>query len=474
MPGRSSGGGARPGGPQIGPPEAYGAMSRRASPARPGRWLVFLCIWAAAASGCWFGPTPPASAPTPIATEVPATATPSPTPTITPIPAGAPHTLTVWISELAAPIAQPDVRSQIFERQILAFEATHPGLDIQLVYKKPEGKGGLEDYLTTASAVAPGVVPDLLMIDNQYLPRIARKGLIVPLDELLPPELLLDLYPFAIQAGTVDGQMVGIPFETSIEHALYNTAKIAVPPISWTEVFSSGATYLFPTLGRDGQVNDAFLIQYLSTGAELLDSNGEPALDKQALVDILSFYRTGIESGVIPSDVLEYDTVRSGWRKYLQAEVVMTNMTSNLYMEGRGLLKVSQATWIPTRDGQPAVTLCRGTSWAIATSDPNRQALAVKLLVWLTEPANMAAWGEAAELLPTRRAAYEEMPRDDAAYVHFVYNQLEYAIPYPTSDTHKRIYQAMQEAVNAVLRQGEIPAVAAENVLKAVNQESLP
>jgi hypothetical protein len=65
------------------------------------------------------------------------------------------------------------------------------------------------------------------------------------------------------------------------------------------------------------------------------------------------------------------------------------------------------------------------------------------------------------------------MPRDDD-YVAFVHNQLEYAIPYPSTEAHKRIYRAMQEAVDAVLRKGESPSIAAENVLKAVNQEAAP
>jgi ABC-type glycerol-3-phosphate transport system substrate-binding protein len=440
------------------------------------RYALISCLligWLCVGDGCGqASPTAPAATPTltPRALETP---TPTLSPTATAVPPGAPQTLTVWITELASPLDGGE-RALIFERQIKAFEATHPGLTIEIIYKKPDGTGGMGDFATTASAVAPAVMPDLLMIDQQDLPGLAAKGLAVPLDDLLAPELLADLYPFAIQAGTVEDQLVGVPFETSIEHALYNTSKIAVPPASWTEVFSSGATYVFPTLGQDGLVNDAFLIQYLSAGAELLEPSGDPALDQQALSDVLGFYRTGIENGAILTDVLEYDTVRSGWRKYLQAEVVMSNMTSDLYFEGRGLLRVSKATAIPTRDGQPPVALARGSAWVLTTSDVNRQPLAVKLLSWLLSPYNMASWSQAAGLLPTRRAAFEQMPRDDDEYVSFVYKQLEYAMPYPASETHLRLYRAMQQAVNAVLRDDELPAAAAQGILQSVGQETIP
>ena len=429
--------------------------------------IVLLCGWLFTGSACMFATTPEPAPTLTLTPPLPETPIPVVTPSATPIPPGAPQTLTVWITELIAPI-EGDDRSQIFEQQIVAFEATHPGVTVQVLHKKADGKGGLEDFVTTANAVAPAIAPDLMMIDIEQLPSLARQGIAVPLEGLIPPDLQADLYSFAVQAGTIDGQLVGLPFEASVEHALYNTSKIAVPPVSWTEVFSSGATYIFPTLGQDGLVNDAFLIQYLSTGAEMLDSNGVPALDQQALTDVLAFYRNGIENGAILTDVLAYDTVRSGWRKYLQAEVVMSNMTSNLYLEGRGLLTVSRATSIPTRDGQPPITLARGNAWVIATHDARRQPLAAKLLTWLMNPQNMAAWSQAAERLPTRHAAFEQMTRDNNEYVRFIHDQLEYAIPYPATDAHKHIYRSMQMAVDAVLRGNELPAVAAENILKTV------
>ena len=432
-----------------------------------------LCGWLSIGSACRSTPTSegtPPITPTTVQTE-----TSSPLPTVTPslLPPEEPSTLTVWITELVSPVER-DERSPIFEAQLLAFEATHPGLTVVVHHKKADGKGGLEDFLTTASAAAPAVVPDLMMIDMAQLPALAQKGLILPLDEMLDPDLLSDTYPFAIQGGTVGGLLVGLPFETGVQHALYNTSKIAVPPLSWSEVFSSGATYIFPTLGQGGLVNDAFLIQYLSTGGELVDSNGQPTLDPQALTDVLTFYRDGLENGSILSDVLQYDTVRSGWRKYLQAEVVMANISSDLYLEGRGLLKVSRATWVPTQAGPPAITLARGNAWVITARKPSRVALSVKLLTWLMNPTNMARWSAAAERLPTRRAAFEQMPRDEDEYVQFIYTQLEYVIPYPTSETHKRIYRAMQQAVDAVLRRGEPPALAADGVLQAINQETGP
>ena len=201
--------------------------------------------------------------------------------------AGSPQTLTVWVSEQIGPLAQGQA-ADVLRQQLAAFEATHPGLTIEVAIKQAAGPGGIENLLTTSSAVAPSVLPDLVALNTELLVRMARQGLTAPLEELISPEIQEDLYGLVHKAATVDGQWMGVQFQAKgLEHAIYNPNKIAVAPLTWTEVYSSGATYVFPAAGQEGVVNDAFLIQYLSTGASLVDEAGEPALDREALAEPL-------------------------------------------------------------------------------------------------------------------------------------------------------------------------------------------
>jgi len=444
------------------------------------RTWVNLITLSILAIGCAGVPkaTPPGT-PHGTPTAVPIPATPSgmqttvPTPALlpTPLPPDAPQTLTLWILDLVLPPNDAE-RWRYLEQQIEAFEVTHPHVTIHALPKKRDGKGGAVDLLTTAGAVAPSVVPDLLVLDTQTLAEVAHAGLIVPLDDLISPDLLADLYPFAIAACTVDGQLMGIQFQVDIEHAVYNTSKIAVPPLTWNELFASGATYVFPMAGQNGLVNDAFLLQYLSTGAILLGEDDHPALDLDALTDVLTFYQQGIAGGIILTDTLNYQKVEDCWPKYLQAEVVISNISSNLYLNGRTLLEpVSLATSIPTRDGT-AMALSRGYAWAVASRDPDRLPLAIQLLEWLMYPPYLVACNQASGHLPTRRSAFEQMPRD--AYVKFVYAQLENTFPYYSSEPYQRIYRAMQIAVDEVTRKHVPPREAAIGVLKAIGQETSP
>ncbi len=431
---------------------------------------LIVIVWLA--TGCAAPQTPLPTAES-LAPTVDAAATTPPTPILapTPLPPDAPQTITLWVLDLVFPPENTELW-RLFEQQIAAFEATRPNVNVEVLLKKRDGKGGLIDMLSTASAVAPALVPDLLVLDTQALIQVTRDGLIVALDDALPPELLIDLYPFAVAACTVEGQLVGAQFQANIQHAVYNTSKIAVPPLTWDEVFASGATYVFPMAGQDGLVNEAFLLQYLSTGAVLLGEDDNPALDPVALADVLTFYQQGIASGVILTDALSYQKIEDAWPKYLQAGVVISNLSSNLYLSGRSLLEpVSLATSIPTRDGT-AVALSRGYAWAVAARDANRQALAFQLLEWLMYTPYLVASNQASGHLPTRRSAFEQMQRD--AYTRFMYAQLESTYPYPTSELHLRIYRAMQTAIDDVLHKNVSPEEAAANVLKAVGQGAAP
>ncbi|NIO67605.1 MAG: extracellular solute-binding protein, partial [Anaerolineae bacterium] len=351
--------------------------------------------------------TPSPQPPVPTATAVTLTAeTPTTTPITPTLPTVPPViTLTLWTAEPFSP-AQADASGQILGQQIEAFTADHPDVVVEYVLKKPYGKGGILNFLLTTSEAVPAAMPDLVAIDTIELKEAAQAGLLQPLDELISAELQEDLFPFAQQVGRFEDQLVGLPFETDIEHLIYNTNKLEEPPLTWTDVLTDEVSYVFPAGGREGLVNDAFIIQYLALGGQLVDETGQPALNAESVTQVLQFYKDGYEMGVIPSSVLEFKTLDDCWPVYLSAEVAMTNVSSRRYLADRELLMYTRFAPIPTRDGNVA-TLSQGWAWAIVTSDPTRQALAVQLIEWLMEPENSVEWNLAAGHLPTRKAAFE-------------------------------------------------------------------
>jgi ABC-type glycerol-3-phosphate transport system substrate-binding protein len=373
--------------------------------------------------------------------------------------------LTLWTVEPVSPQAE-GAAGRAFANGLRVFEETYHDISVTVVLKNTSGKGSVLDYLRTASQVAPSILPDVVVLDTVDLASAAHAGIVVPLDDLASPLLTKDLLPAALRAGTVDGQLVGIPFEMDVEHFIYNTNKVASTPLSWTDVVSSNATYVFPAKGRNGLVNDAFLIQYLALGGRLQDDEGHLLLDEQPLRAVLGYYRQGEQLGVVPSSVLDVSTPDDIWPAYVSARVGMAHVNSHRFLTDRNVLRSTQFADIPTRDGNP-LAIGRGRVLAIVAHDPGRQATAMRLIEWLMMPGGNATWSQATAHLPTRYAAFNLLANDDPYWL-FLQHQMEIAVPPPAFPGYDQVGRVLQQAVVEVMTGEATPEAAAAAAVAAV------
>jgi len=410
--------------------------------------------------------------PTPTATGD-VTVTPPPPPTGgTPSPAALPASrpgaivrLTLWTVEAVSPQAEGEA-GQAFATGLSAFEETYRDVSVAVVIKNESGKGSVLDYLRTASQAAPTVLPDLVVLNTADLAQAARIGVLVPLDDLVSPFLADDLLPAARAAGTVEGQLMGIPFELDVEHLIYNTNKIESPPKRWSEVLEADTNYLFPAKGKNGLVNDAFLIQYLALGGRLQDEEGRPALDEQVLRSVLDYYRQALEAEVISSEVLDIATTDDLWPAYVSAQVGMAHVNTHRFLNDRDMLRTTRFADIPTREGTP-LTIARGRALAIVTRDPARQAMALRFIEWLMAPDNNATWNQTTAHIPTRYTALSLLGDRDP-YWPFLQHQLEIAVPPPAFPGYDQIGRVLQQAVVEVLNGEATPEEAAAAAVDAI------
>lgn len=117
-------------------------------------WSVFSGLVLLLLTAC-VAPTP-SPAPSPPPTEP----LPSPTPT-PPLPGPLITTLTIWLPEDLSPY-RDEAGADLLAGRLADFGAAHPDLQVQVVIKKSRGRGGVLDFLRTASVAAPSVLPDLV------------------------------------------------------------------------------------------------------------------------------------------------------------------------------------------------------------------------------------------------------------------------------------------------------------------------
>jgi ABC-type glycerol-3-phosphate transport system substrate-binding protein len=385
-------------------------------------------------------------------------------------------TLTVWTTEVFSP-TQAITSGLILAQQVASFEETNPDVRIQFVLKKPYGKGGILDYLLTTEAVVPALLPDVVFIDADELNAAVQAEVVQALDDLVSPELVADLYPFARLACTFDGRLYGLQFQADLDHMVYNTGKLTIPPRSWPGVLSNLGPYIFPAGGQAGLVNDDFLIQYLAVRQWPLDNNSdEPFLDAESLTAVLQFYQDGVSRGVFPTEILNYHSDDDCWRDYLAGEATMTHVSAHRYLADREQVPNSAMAPIPAIDGAGA-PISRGWVLALVASDPARQSLAVEFMTQLMSPETNASWNEAANYLPTRQAALADgvrgpQPPAEAAdtedsYTRFARQQLQMAQPRPRFPMYTQVAAALQKAVQDTITGSATPEEAAAQTIES-------
>jgi len=404
-------------------------------------------------------PTPYSPTPTPLAPL--ATSQPQPPP-----PTAVPDTtitLTLWLPTRFLPDAD-NTAYQVLQRQLDDFTGTPDGTPTQIIVKQDRGPGGLLDLLRTASPVAPDVLPDIIALDNVDLETAARSGLVQPIGSLLPASLIDDLYPFAHDLGSINGELYGVLYSADLEHLASNA--VTPLPQSWNDLLKSPQRYLFAFSNNTG-VSDAVLAHYLSAGGQLTDEQGNPTLDEIALRTLLETYQSAQDAGVLPGNLAELDSPDKVWSAWRGVGTSVADLNATRYLSVETRLPDLQVGNLPTLI-QPARSLGRGWAYAIVTTDARRQAAAARLIQQLLSPQNSGEWTRAAGVLPTRAAALAQWDQSDP-YTTFIGDQLARAHPLPSATIRNAIGPVLRKAIEDVLAGRATPVDAARAAVAAVN-----
>jgi ABC-type glycerol-3-phosphate transport system substrate-binding protein len=367
---------------------------------------------------------------TPTRTAAAATRTPTASLPVSPsspiLPTG-PITLTVWTTQDFVP-SDEGTAGRLLLDQLLEFQRDHADVTVEMVVKRLAGPGGIMDYLETAGAVAPTVLPDIAILSSEVLAQAHTHGALRPLDDLLPEATIQDLFPVADRLGRIDDALMAIPFTLDFQHLVYNTTILTTTaPATWDEILSSGGPFLFPA-GEEAPV-DTVLNHYLAAGGTLAIDNGALVLEVDPLTEVFRFYQRGTNNQVIPAAALQLESFAGCLSAYRGGGALIAHVSSSLYLPMQAeLLNTAVAAITGPRRSGP--TLISGWHWAILTPDPARQQLAADLVAWLLEPDNLGSWSYAGHWLPASINAFSGWPTGDT-YISFARDQILLGIPRP-------------------------------------------
>ena len=427
--------------------------------------LLILCSLAAGLAACTSATDTPAPTPAPTPSLV--------VPTLQPLPPTAvpdtPITLTLWLPTRFNPPADDNPAYQILRQQLDDFARTADGVPSQIVIKQDRGPGGLLDLLRTASPVAPGVLPDVIALESTDLETAARAGLLKPIGSQLPADLTDDLFPFARNLGTLNGELYGLVYSADIEHLAGNqlAGNSATPlPPTWSALLDEPRRYLFVVGGPGSGVSDAVVAHYLSAGGTFTDSNGQPALDEQAVKTLLETYLEAQTKGILPGNLTQFNNASDIWTAWRGNGNTLVDLTASQFLSVETRLPELQYAALPSLN-KVATPIGRGWAYAIVANDPRRQAAALRLLQHLLTPPNAGEWTQAAGTLPGRAAALAAW--DANAYTSFLRAELTQAQTAPSAAIMAVVSPPLRKAVDDVLAGRATPTEAAHTAALTVN-----
>ena len=321
-----------------------------------------------------------------------ATSTPQPIPlsTQTALPVTDVRILRVWLPPRFDPNADTESAS-LLKRRLADFEATHPGLEIEVRIKAEEGETSLLNSLSITSRAAPIALPDLIALSRPDLEAAALKGLLHPVDGLSTVLDDSNWYPYARELGHIQNIGYGLPFAAD---ALVMVHRPGLEINTWDDIFSSDESLVFSA--GDPQALVALSL-YISAGGRLVNEQGLPILDEEPLTQTLTLIQNGLEEQAFLPTMINYETDTQSLQAYRDGRANMAIAWAlNYHGVDDGIIEP-----IPSLNGTPH-TFAPGWIWALAGSDPENQQVATELAEYLIADEFIGNWLEKTGYLPTR------------------------------------------------------------------------
>ncbi|MGB0384100.1 MAG: extracellular solute-binding protein [Ardenticatenaceae bacterium] len=369
-------------------------------------------------------------------------------------------TVKVWGPEALSPQASGD-EGVVLREQVEAFEVSNPNVDVVYEPKPMSGPAGVLNYVRSARAVAPTVLPDLVILSSAELEQAVQMQLLFPLDEWIAEGSRNDFYPFAVRDTIVDGKLFALPLSVQVEHGVIRDESPSITVTKLEELLADEApTWLFAGQARaEGEMSNALLLQLMAINEQRFSPTSLPSRDK--FVALFTTLQAAGQGGAIPQQVLSldegktlYERLRSG-----QADLIESNSRQYMLDNGRDILFAQ----LPTLTGS-STTVIDGYLIALTTEEPTQQQAAIGYLKWLLAPSRLAQWNRAYNGLPPRRSSLKESI-DDEAYQQFLAQQLENGWLRPSGTNWHDFSQIMQEQFRAVMLEQSSPTEAVDTIL---------
>jgi multiple sugar transport system substrate-binding protein len=381
-------------------------------------------------------------------------------------------TLTVWETYNAEERA-------VFLSLVEEFKQAHPEISIEVTNIPFDG---MEPKVLTA--LATETAPDIGRVDVAFLPKLAIRGALQPLDEYGIEGLKAELRPVALSSCVIDGMTYGLPDQVNGLCLFYNRELFEQagldpddPPDNWDEFVDCAKTLTDPAsnvfgFGMRNSLWWSLPFIYSFGGRILTEDNKTCALASDASiagfqfkVDLYSKYK--VEGGAWRSGGIRDDLGFQN-RKY----AMVFNGPWAVGGLARGGIDFGVAL-IPEGPVGRATNVGGNNLVVFSTSKHPQQAC--ELLKFVASRDAQVEWANSLGQIPVNSAADAMIDLEKHPYLKIFMEQMDYAKPRPPIGSYPEIENAvnpeMQAALDGKKTTEEAMASACEEVDRIMAEE---
>jgi ABC-type glycerol-3-phosphate transport system substrate-binding protein len=340
-----------------------------------------------------------------------------------------------------------------------------------------------------SDAISGAGAYDVLTVDQPWVSEFAEAGYLEPLDDRLSDEDRAD-FGNTLDTVSVDGHLYGLPFLVHNLVLYYRPSLLAAagydsPPTTWDEYREIAAATTDPATGvwgtmipgnRDGEVATRIESYIQQAGGDIVDADGNPAIDNQAARDAFAMMTAiQFEDRSSPEGLHDLSAIQG---QFLEGKVAMVAVWPYLWAMAvdPAQSKISDDVAVALNPGNPD-QVATNFSWGFGVSSASDDKDAAWEFVHWATSSDVLAQKAIEQLSPAARASSMEalhssdtLTERDRAALDVFGESVAKSATMPMTPAYPQFQDAMAEAVSAVMSQQATPDAALQRAQQAMEQ----
>lgn len=366
---------------------------------------------------------------------------------------------------------QMDPRERtLLDRHIEGFRAAHPEYAHIRISHVNYNTEDLRTQFQTAAMALGG--PNLVYGPSDQIGPFTIMDLILPLDELLAPELLARFDPSGLP--TLEGHVWGLPDQVGNHLTLVANLALVDEIPEDADVWAEQLRALTADTDGDGRpdvygvvfdrVEPFFLVPWLGGyGGWVMNENAEPTLDSAAMAGALRFLKGLKDAGVMPREC-DYQLADTLFKEGRAAYIVNGPWSWDGYRQAGIDIALSPLPRIPSTGLWPSPMTAAKCYSVSRYTDPAAMPATLELLRWLTSPAVQADLARELAVLPGDLAVRADPDLVADPLLAASRRQIDHGRLMPIVAEMRAIWDAMRPAYQSCLNGNLSPEDAAREM----------